>query len=141
MAIKVFLDTNIVIDFFEPVQSEHEWATTLFSEIEGGRVIGYLSESVLNTCAYILRKQYSTIDLREILFHLLSFTKIISCNNDVYLKSLSLPGNDIEDAVLYGLALEKGLNYFITSDKKDFKKFSSPLLPVATAKEFMKIIT
>ena len=139
MAIKVFLDTNIVIDFFEPFRPEHQWAVSVFSKIENNGIDAYLSESVLNTSAYILRKQYSTASLRELLSHMLSFTKIIACNNDFYIRSLNLPGTDIEDAVLYQLALEKRLDFFITSNKKDFNRFSSPLLPILNARELIKL--
>lgn len=140
MGIKIFLDTNIVIDFFEPNRLGHTGAVQLFSEIENNRCDAYLSESVLNTAAYILRKQYTAKDLREMLLHLLTFSKIVPCNNIFYTRSLSLPGNDIEDAVLYQLALENRMDYFISSDKKDFNRFSSILLPVLTCNEFMKII-
>jgi predicted nucleic acid-binding protein len=140
MTVKVFLDTNIIIDFFDPKRLEHQWAVSVISAIENDELESYLTESVLNTAAYILRKQYSANSLREILSHLLSFTRIISCTNDFYNRSLSLSGNDIEDAVLYQLALEKKIDYFVTSDKKDFNKFFSPLLRVVTAKELMKLI-
>lgn len=107
MTVKVFLDINIIIDFFDPTRLKHQWAVSVISAIENDDLDSYLTESVLNTAAYILRKQYSANSLREILSHLLSFTRIISCTNDLYNRSLSLSGNDIEDAVFYQLALEK----------------------------------
>ena len=140
MAIKIFLDTNIVIDFFDPTRPEHIDAVEIFAAIENENFQGFLSESVLNTSAYILRKQYTVHSLKEMLSHLLTFTKIIPCNNMLYKKGLQLLSNDIEDAVLYQLAFENNLDYFITSDKKDFKKLSSVILPVITAKDLLKIL-
>ncbi|WP_301922363.1 PIN domain-containing protein [Ferruginibacter sp.] len=107
MTVKVFLNTNIIIDFFDPTRLELQKVVSVISAIENDELESYLSESVLNTAAYIFRKQYSVNSLREILSHLLSFTRIISCTNDLYNRSLSLSGNDIEDAILYQLALEK----------------------------------
>ena len=139
MAIKIFLDTNIIIDFFDPTRPEHDSAVAVVAAIENEKFEAYLSESVLNTSAYILRKQYTVDSLKEMLSHLLIFTKIISCNNTLYKKGLQLLSNDIEDAILYQLAFENNLDYFITSDKKDFKKISSSSLPVLAAKDLMKI--
>ena len=140
MATKIFLDTNIIIDFFEPTRAEHKAAVALITAIENEIIEGYLSESVLNTTAYILRKQYSIDALQEMLHHLLTFTKIIGCSNAIYKKGLQLLSNDIEDAILYQLAFENNIDFFITSDKKDFRKLSSVLLPAINAKDFLKIM-
>jgi putative PIN family toxin of toxin-antitoxin system len=139
MAIKIFLDTNVVIDFFDPLRVEHRNAAKLFSEIEKNEILGYVSESVLNTSVYILRKQFSPNELREILADFLSVIALLPCSTESYLQSLKLDGKDIEDALLYQLAIENELDYFITEDKKDFKKFSTRLLPVISTKEFLNI--
>ncbi len=45
---------------------------------------------------------------------------------------------DLEDAVQYHTALQiKGIDYFITSNIKDYKKASAQL-PVITPKQFIK---
>ena len=139
MGTKIFLDTNVVIDFFDPLRAEYLNATRLFSIIEQNEIAGYVSESVLNTSVYILRKQFPPTELREILTDFLSVISILPCSTKSYLQSLKLAGNDIEDALLYQLAIENNLDYFITEDKKDFKKFSLSILPVISTKEFLNI--
>ena len=55
MAYKVFPDINIIIDFFQRTRALHEEAKQLFFDIADGKALGYFSESVINTTAYILR--------------------------------------------------------------------------------------
>lgn len=55
MVYKVFLDTNIIIDFFQKTRALHREAKQLFLDIADGKISGYFSESVINTTAYIFR--------------------------------------------------------------------------------------
>jgi len=139
MATKIFLDINVVIDFFDPHRAEHSNAVKLFSAIDDGKISAYVSESVVNTSVYLLRKQLTLKQLREVLSDILSLVKLLPCSHDIYLDSFSLAGNDLEDAFLYQLALSNRLDYFITEDKKDFRKFANPALPVISTKDFLTI--
>ena len=139
MDTKVFLDTNVVIDFFDPLRKEHQQARDLFTLIENNETLGFVSETVLNTAVYILRKQFSVAELKEILVDFLSIVFLLPCSNKSYLQCLKAAGNDIEDALLYQLALENNLDYFITEDKRGFKKILSRELPVVTTREFLNI--
>jgi predicted nucleic acid-binding protein len=78
-------------------------------------------------------------ELKEILTDILSIIVLLPCSNKSYLQCLKTTGNDIEDALLYQLALENNLDYFITEDKRGFKKLVNRELPVVTAKEFLSI--
>lgn len=55
-------------------------------------------------------------------------------------KSLLSDPPDFEDALLYEIALQHQLDYFITSNIKDFKSFQNAMLPVMNAKGFNKIL-
>lgn len=140
MGFKIFLDTNIIIDFFDARRSEHETAVQLFDCAEKNIVAAKTSETALNTTVYILRKEFRTDAMKAMLNDLLSFLDILPCSNALYRRALLLNANDLEDAVLYQLALESRLDYFVTSNKKDFKNMVSPLLPVVSAKEMMKLL-
>jgi hypothetical protein len=47
---------------------------------------------------------------------------------------------DFEDGLLYEIALHHQLDYFITSNTKDFKRIQNSMLPVINAKAFNKIL-
>lgn len=140
MVFKIFLDTNIIIDFFDARRSEHETAVQLFDFAEKNILAAHSSETVLNTTVYILRKEFRTDSMKTMLNHLLNFLDILPCSNTSYRRALQLSANDLEDAVLYQLAIDRKLDYFVTSNKKDFKNMESPLLPVVSAKELMKLL-
>lgn len=140
MVYKLFLDINILIDLLDKKRSNHEDAATLISAAEDGRVYSFVTESVLNTASYLIRKDFSVKRTIELFNHYLSFTELIPIDNAIYLSGLQAAVNDIEDAILYSAALHQKLNYFITNDIKDFHKIQTESLPVMVAKEFLKLL-
>ena len=141
MGTKIFLDTNIIVDYFDKTRANHEDAKEIITSIEKRVLEGFVSESVINTSVYLLQKGFSFSDLRDNMDELVSMLFVLPCTNNTIRQAYRLPTTDLEDAVLYQLAFENNVDYFITSDKKDFKKLSSILLPVITAKELVKIMT
>ncbi|MFC0774449.1 type II toxin-antitoxin system VapC family toxin [Terrimonas alba] len=140
MNYKVFLDVNILIDFFDGSRQHHESAKHLMELIEGETITGYFSESVVNTTVYLIQKGYTPKELRKTIKELLEIMTLAPCSNKTIQAACQLPTNDLEDAVLYQIALENQLDYFITHDKAAYKKLSSSALPVVTAGEFFKIL-
>ena len=140
MAYKIFLDVNVVADFFDELRLEHASAINLFQKIDSGMVFSYFSESVVNTTSYILRKIISPAEFIQLMNEMLSFISILPCNNDTVINAYYNAKNDLEDAVLYQIALENKMDYFVTSDIKDYKKIAHPLLPVVNAKKMAQLI-
>jgi predicted nucleic acid-binding protein len=65
MAYNVFLDTNIVLDFFHYERPFHNDAVQLFQYIDENKIIAFYSESVLTTMAYVLRKTMSSSEINS----------------------------------------------------------------------------
>ena len=140
MAIKIFLDTNIILDVFDDKRISHNHSIALYKLIEDGAVLGFVTESVLTTTDYILQKNLSK-KYRQLLFtELNSLIKILPCSNQSFEKALQINFDDLEDALLYQVALENKIDYYITNDLAVIKKISSSLLPVLSAKDLMKIV-
>ena len=140
MAIRILVDTNILIDLLDAKRLNHEAAIDLFNEAENNSLSVFVSESILNTTAYLVRKDYSVTQIKEVFQHLLSFVEIIPVNNFIYAAGLQMAVNDLEDAILYSAALAKRLDYFITNDIKDLRKIEQPALPVMQAKDVLKLV-
>jgi predicted nucleic acid-binding protein len=140
MAYKVFLDTNIIIDFLQPVRPFNEDAKELFFNLSKDIFTGYISESVVTTTPYLMRKDYSAIELNTILQNLNQKLKMLSCTNILVAAALQKQPLDFEDALLYEIALHHQLDYFVTTNTKDFKKIQQAHLPVIRAKELNKIL-
>ena|SRR5436190_1873595 len=140
MAYKVFLDTNIIIDFLQPVRPFHEDAQELFIYLSKDIFTAYISESVITTTPYLIRKEYSATQINLILKNLSQKLKILACASAYVTSVLQLNPPDFEDALLYEIALHHQLDYFITSNVKDFKKIQRTELPVIKAKDFNKLL-
>jgi predicted nucleic acid-binding protein len=140
MAYNIFLDVNVVVDFFLNSRDGHAEAVKLMDAAEKKIVNIYLSESVINTTAYLTRKSIYFNSFKEAMNEMLLFSKVLPCSNIIIKNAYSIAKNDLEDAVLYQLAMHHQLDYFVTSDVKDFKKIQHPLLPVVTAKKMVELI-
>jgi predicted nucleic acid-binding protein len=139
MVIKVFLDINILIDFLDVNREEHQNASRIFSFVISKDLLPFTSESALCTTLYLIRKNYSTVTVKDVAKNLLTYLKIIPCNNKLFIESLLMNFDDVEDALLYQLALTENVNYFITNDKQAQMKLATKKLPVVSSKQFLKL--
>jgi predicted nucleic acid-binding protein len=140
MAYKIFLDTNIIIDYLIENRPEHKSAVELFEKIIEEETYAYTSETVINTSSYLLAKYIQAKKLKTILDEMLHFVHILQSNNNTFHRAYLLENNDLEDSVLYQIALENEIDYFVTSDVGLSKKLHSKKLPVINAEYFLKKI-
>ncbi|MEO8823444.1 MAG: PIN domain-containing protein [Ginsengibacter sp.] len=140
MACSAFLDTNIIIDLLDPRRSFHEESLHLFDLLEQGKFKAYYSESVVTTTAYVIRKDYSKDKIFEIVNSLNKRIILLPCAAKNINNATGRFPPDFEDALLYEIALHHQLDYFITSNIKDFKIIQNSMLPVMDAKGFNKIL-
>jgi predicted nucleic acid-binding protein len=118
MANKIFLDTNIILDLLDNQRQFHKEAVLLFELIDTGEVMAFFSESIVTATDYILQKLLSK-DLRAEFFGEMSKKiQILPCSNMILDRALSLEFGDLEDVILFQLALENKVDFFITNDKK-----------------------
>lgn len=79
--------------------------------------------------------------ISETITDLLSFLYLRSADKQDFLAALDLGFSDLEDAIQYQTAFQiTGINYFITSNIKDFKN-APKTLQVLSPKQFLNIIT
>ncbi|MEI9933450.1 MAG: PIN domain-containing protein [Ferruginibacter sp.] len=139
MVYKIFFDINIVLDFFISSRKCHKDAVNVFSLVEEKYLSGYLSESVLNTTAYLLQKDYPVDQLRKILYEMTNIFTVLECSGQIFKNAYQSKITDIEDAVLFEIALHHKMEYFVTNNIKDYKKGNITQLPVVTAKELLSL--
>jgi predicted nucleic acid-binding protein len=138
MAIKVFTDTNIILDLFDHQRPHAQASKQLWKMVEDEKVMACISESVLTTIDYILRKSLSKTKRMAVYNDLMAYVDILPCTDAVCRKAIQQNFPDLEDAVLYQLALENEVDYFITNDNTALKKLALQQIPVITAVEFLK---
>ena len=118
MATRIFLDTNIFLDLLDNQRQCHKEAVLLFELIDNGEVMAFFSESVVTTTDYLLQKLLSK-DLRTEFFGEISKkVQMLPCSNMILDRAVSLEFGDLEDLILFQLALENKVDFFITNDKK-----------------------
>ncbi|MEO9021745.1 MAG: PIN domain-containing protein [Ginsengibacter sp.] len=140
MAYKIFLDTNIVLDIFHHDRPFYNEAVQLFYYLDENKFTAFYSESVLTTMAYVLRKRMTMSQINTAISDLNKKINLLTCLPSLVNKSLLADPPDFEDALLYEIALHHELDYFITSNTKDFKSIQNPILPVINAKGFNKMV-
>lgn len=136
----LFADTNVFLDaLLQRRGSEDCKQLLILAEKEFVKL--YTSSSCLVTVIYFLQKSGMPVKvIKESVAGLLKLLSLKSPDEVCFQASLSADLPDMEDAVQYYTALQiKGLDYFITSNIKDFKK-SSKQLPVITPKQFIDML-
>ena len=140
MAYKLFVDTNVYLDFLMHRGTEWQHAEHVLELAEKNNIEIFTSASCLLNLMYIMRSH--KVSNNEIAIHvsnILTYSKLANPDNIVFKTALSVGFSDPEDAVQYYTALQiKGIDYFISSNTKDFKK-APPQLPVITPRQFMTL--
>mgnify|MGYP003415616967 CR=1 FL=1 len=141
MAYKIFLDVNIVLDLLHADREFHKDAKELFFAIDANLCLAYYSESILTTMAYVLRKKMTPSQINSVILEFSKKIKFLTCTEIESLNAAKKDPLDFEDALLYEIAYHHKMDYFVTSNKKDFKKIAQSGLPVIRARELNKILT
>jgi len=137
MAIKVFLDANVLLDIslkrkgFENVEK-------IFAQINLGVFEAFISSSIIHIVFYILSKEYSNKIAKGFILKVLEDIEIIDLNKEISINALLSKIEDVEDALQYYVALHHKMDYFISNDQQ-LKKESINTLPVYSTSEFVKL--
>ena len=132
---KVFLDTNIIIDYLSNRKPFGEDALRIFSlpPLQCQLCISALS---FTTIFYVLRKHFNRSELLEMLNSFKLLVEVLPTDEDVISSSLQSDFSDFEDAVQYHTALYGNASFIITRNTKDFGQST---IPVYTPSEFLQI--
>ncbi len=140
MAYKIFLDANIVLDVLHADREFHSDAKELFFAINANLCTAYYSESILTIMACVLRKKMTSSEINTIIIEFNRKINFLPCTKILTAAAAQQDPPDFEDALLYQIALHHQIDYFVTSNTKDFKKIQQSVLPVIRAKELNKIL-
>lgn len=134
----IFLDTNVIIDFFANRKPFSIEAARLFNYSIKKEINIYVSAVSYNNIYYILRQSFAHNETIKILSELNEWTEIVDVSKDIINQAIKSDFKDFEDAIQYNCA--KSLNIIdliVTRDTKDFKTSS---LPILTPKEAVTLI-
>jgi len=132
--VKIFLDTNVVIDLLGKREPFYKDAKSFLLLAQNGFAQLFIAESSLGNLFYLAFEVYKIPKANEILEKFFSVCDVIPGGRDSVRKSLNSNFKDKEDGLQYYTALAHKMDFFITRNKKDFKGDIQIL--VFTPKEF-----
>lgn len=135
---KIFLDTNVVLDFILKRDNFAEDAAMIFDLGERKKLKLTLSSLSINNIDYVVSKIESKKKSRQIIIKLLSLVEVLAVDENTIKKAAMSEFKDFEDAIQNFCAEDEGLNHIITRNLKDYKKSN---LSVLTPKEFLTSLT
>ena len=132
--IKVFLDTNIVIDLLDKREPFYIDAVELFTLAYKKKITLFVSPMTYATASYLLRK-HGKEGMRKLLSNFRQLSQITTADEKVVDAALASSFEDYEDALQYYSALTRNVDVIVTRNKKDF---TSANIPVLLPKELLE---
>ena len=117
---KVFIDTNIILDVLCNRKDFVEDSEKVFKLCEVKKITGYISALSITNIVYIMRKELDMEKIGQILERLSLIFEIVDLRADDLKRAGKLDFKDYEDAVQSAQATRIKANYIITRNIKDF---------------------
>ena len=138
MPLKLFIDTDIILDVVLNREPFYENSSSIFRKFENGEVILFTSASIIINTQYTGQKFIGYKHCRAAINYLLNYFLILEADIEVIKLAYKSDFIDMEDAIQFYTARNtEEIDYFITRNIKDFKKAAKPLI-VATPTQFLK---
>ena len=135
---KLFTDTNIVIDLLSRREPFFNEAATLFSLADKKQIDLTVSSLTIANTSYALLRQMNSNKAKSILRKLRLIVKILPLDDKIIGLALNDDTfSDFEYGLQYFTAIENEQDLIITRNLRDFKNSE---LPVMTARQFIETI-
>lgn len=117
---KVFIDTNILLDVLCKREPFVDDALTLFDLSIDGKIDLIVSDLTLANVKYITRKELSIKKFYEVMLTFRPVLAIVPIGEVAVDKALALQADDFEDALQYFSAAQATADFLVTRNIKDF---------------------
>ena len=131
---KVFIDTNIMIDFLENRQPFAEDAIRIFELSALTQIELYISDLTIANVRYITHKKISLNKFYQAMKSLQNYIHITSVGEMAVHRAIQIEARDFEDALQYFSAEYAGVDVIVTRNISDYY-FAT--LPILTPSEFL----
>lgn len=137
MALRILIDTNVLIDSIAEREPFCTFSDKIIDLCRKELVSGTIaSHSILNSI-YILRKQYSLPELKELFLTLCEILYIESVDFEKIIHALTDNDfSDFEDCLQMQCAVNFKADFIVTRNVKDFK---AGKIPAVTPEDFCKL--
>lgn len=114
---KVFLDTNVILDYLIEERDMHQAAQSILLHAVNDELACYASPISLLNIFYILRKQKSEQERKDIIENLMEILNMVPIDYDTMQLGLYIEIPDYEDGIQYISAKLADVRFIISSDK------------------------
>ena len=138
--VKVFVDTNVLMDYLVPSRENHLNAVDLFSLILTSTIEAAFSTQSVLDAAYIGKKyeDFSLNGFRHIMEMLLGRTNISYIDSLELHTALRDPNEDIEDNAQMAFAISQHCDVIVTYDRKLLARQIPASMQVMNTEEFLR---
>lgn len=133
---KIFLDTNIIIDALGERKPFDIAAAKILSLADFRKIEIYATSTSFVNSYYLLSKGYGATNALNKIRNFKVICKVSVCNDDVVEKAMNSNFKDFEDAIQYFSAVASGCDIIITRNEKDYKNAQ---IPVMDSESFIKL--
>lgn len=124
---KLLFDTDVILDV---LLDRHPWSrasSQLLSQVEEGRLNGYLCATSVTTLFYLLNKQFDRKRALAALDKILLLCDVAPVTRTILLAARQSKFSDFEDAVVHEAAWHLGCDGLVTRNTRDFKHAKLPV--------------
>ena len=120
---KVFLDTNVIIDYFDSQREHYLPAAILFDLAMKGKLEVVVCAQSFITAFYVLGKCYPKEELYTCMRSLYKICSVSPVDASIIEHALTLESVDFEDTVQYLSSDTSNADIIITRDERGFNDF------------------
>ncbi len=124
---KIFLDTNIIIDFLGEREGFYEPAAKIVTLADRKKIKIFTSPSSISNSYNLLSKYENTKTALEKIRKFKVLCTISIMDDEVVEKAINSDFKDFEDAMQYFSALASHCDLIVTRNEKDFKNAMIPV--------------
>ncbi|HLP91319.1 MAG TPA: PIN domain-containing protein [Nostocaceae cyanobacterium] len=135
---RVFIDTNVVLDFLLEREPFIKDAVKLFAKIDSGEITGFIAATTITNIYYIILKAAGVKVAQDAISQILTDLHICMVDRNVLEQAITLNLQDFEDAVQYACAMTSMVDIIVT---RDVSGFLSSEIPVMQPGEFSNIFS
>ena len=134
---KIFLDTNIVIDFLGERANFYQPAAKILTLADQKKIEIYTSPTSISNTYYLLSRFENTKIALEKIRKFKVLCSISMMDDEVIEKAINSDFKDFEDAMQYFSALASNCDLIVTRNEKDLK---NALIPVLNGESYLETL-
>ena len=118
----VFLDADVILDFYVQREPHHQLALRLFSHLKRAKTRCYTSAVIIANIYYMLARIENRRYALEKIRRLRNFVAIAPIDEATIDAALSSPYKDFEDSIQLHCAMQNSIKVLITRNVRDYPK-------------------